>query len=183
MGYFYWREGTWGVVVKVPRFHGWCLSVRKKESGCCLGSPLAGFGPPVPAGGRARSRSAALGAVLLAFPSLSPFGVCCVSCFFCFFSSCPRCRVLAGSPGVCSVCFSSWFCPSVFCFGCCVCGVGCSWGRSCVSCLLGRSCSRVPCCVRFPCAWSSCFCGCRVCPSLCSCWFGGAVLGCVWLLG
>ena len=31
-----------------------------------MGSPLAGFGPPVPAGGRARSRSAALGAVLLA---------------------------------------------------------------------------------------------------------------------
>lgn len=41
--------------------------MRKKESGCCLGSPLAGFGPPVPAGGRARFRSAALGAVLLAF--------------------------------------------------------------------------------------------------------------------
>ena len=32
-----------------------------------LGSPLAGFGPPVPAGGCARFRSAALGAVLLAF--------------------------------------------------------------------------------------------------------------------
>ena len=46
-GYFYWREGTWGVVVKVPRFHGWCLSVRKKESGCCLGSPPCWFRPPL----------------------------------------------------------------------------------------------------------------------------------------
>lgn len=39
-----------------------------------LGSPLAGFGPPVPAGGRARSRSAALGAVLLAVLCLRCLG-------------------------------------------------------------------------------------------------------------
>ena len=41
--------------------------MRKKRIVCCLGSLLAGFGPHVPAGGCARSRSAALGAVLLAF--------------------------------------------------------------------------------------------------------------------
>ena len=47
MGYFIGEKVLGDTLFGVPLgFVGGSLCVRKKKSGCCLGSPLAGFGPP-----------------------------------------------------------------------------------------------------------------------------------------
>ena len=161
-------------------FRGVCVSVCVKKDCLLFGFAPSGFGPPwfrswVVPSSVARAWRGACG-----LPSLSPSGVSHVLRFLCFLSASRWCCFFCGCS--CSfLCFGfRASCSVVFCCGRggCVpfwCGLGVcgllGWFGSCVSSF-----------VRFPCAWSSCSCGCRVLPSLCSGWLFRPLLLCVWLL-
>jgi hypothetical protein len=142
------REGTWRRVFGVPLLGlkgvllgyfilGMCLSVSKKESGVCLGSPLllsCPPGSPVVArlGGSSRLLLGCLRLARCLLPSLfALFGVCYVFCFLgsrfalCLFRLCSSVLVpCCGGRGLVSwlLFLRHWLLLRVVCSCSCCCG-------------------------------------------------------------